>query len=538
MLPAIGLRLGTLRRRLFLLLASASVVAVVGVNLIWLPGALRDVHAARGELALVAARGVRDQIEFFLADKEEAVTTVAQLFRAAVIDGDPKGVATVGPRFLARERAFEEVGIFEPPRTWRYRLSRREVVTIASTDAPPALDGSLHLRGVAWGAVTTTETSEPWVTIATPLSGAAEGRLLVVGVLNLKDLWSLIADLQLGQGGRAYVVDRRGRLIAADDANLVLKRLSLLNRPIVRSLLEQDRPGGVTGSYTNERGVESMATGLRVERAGWGVVVEHPRAVVTAAVGQKLWFFAALTAAGVLVSAGAAHVLSARLTRPLERLRQGVQRFGRGELDHRVAIETADEIGELALQFNQMATELGASHARLEERIRDATRDLARRQREAEELARVARTLTEDLDVHQVADRVVQPVLKLFGVQSSVLWLRQPEGSLVAVGISGRARESFRRGDVLPAGASMAGRAVDEGRRVCALGYRPPATAPSSACRWPSARERSAYSRSATARRASSPTTRSCCSRPSPTRRPSRSRTRASTPTRRPSGSS
>ncbi len=466
MLPAIGVRLGTLRRRLFLLLASASVIAVVGVNLIWLPGALRDVHAARSELELVAVRGVRDQIDFFLADKEEALTTIAQLFRAAVIDGGPKGVAIVGQRFLARERAFEEVGIFEPPRTWRYRLSRREVMTIESSDAPPALDGPLQIRGVAWGAVTTTETSEPWVTIAAPLSRASESQLLVIGVLNLKDLWSLIADLRLGQGGRAYVVDRRGGLIAADDANLVLKRLSLIDRPIVKSLLEFDRPIGVTGSYTNERGIESMATGLRVERAGWGVVVEHPRAVVTAAVGQKLWFFAALTAAGVLVSAGAAHVLSARLTRPLERLRQGVQRFGRGELDHRVPIETGDEIGELALQFNQMATELGASHARLEERIRDATRDLARRQREAEELARVARTLTEDLDVHQVADRVVQPVLKLFGVQSSVLWLREPDGSLVAAGISGRALQSFRRGDVLPAGASMAGRAVGESRPV------------------------------------------------------------------------
>ncbi len=467
MLPAFGLRFGTLRRRLFLLLAAASVIAVVGVNLIWLPGALRDVHGARSELELVAVRGVRDQIDFFLADKEEAMTTIAQLFRAAVIDGDPKGVAVVGQRFLARERAFEEVGIFEPPRTWRYRLSRREVMTSSSADAPPALDGQPPLRGVAWGAVTTTETSEPWVTIAAPLSGAGAGRLLVIGVLNLKELWSLIADVRLGQDGRAYVVDRRGGLIAADDANLVLKRLSLIGRPFVRSLLEQDRPvgvAGVTGSYTNERGVEAMATGLRVDRVGWGVVVEHPRAVVTAAVGQKLWFFAALTAAGVLVSAGAAHVLSARLTRPLERLRLGVQRFGRGELDHRVPIETTDEIGELALQFNQMATELGASHARLEERIRDATRDLARRQREAEELARVARTLTEDLDVHQVADRVVQPVLKLFAVQSSVLWLRQPGGALVAVGISGRAREAFRRGDVLPDGPSMAGRAASEGR--------------------------------------------------------------------------
>ena len=464
MLPAVGLRLGTLRRRLFLLLASASVIAVVGVNLIWLPGALRDVHAARSELELVAVRGVRDQIDIFLADKEEALTSIAQLFRAAVIDGGPKGVAIVGQRFLSRERAFEEVGIFEPPRTWRYRLSRREVMTIERSDAPPPLDGPLQISGVIWGAVTTTETSEPWVTIAAPLTGSAESRLLVIGVLNLKDLWSLIADLRLGQGGRAYVVDRRGGLIAADDANLVLKRLSFIDRPIVKSLLEFERPIGVTGTYRNERGVEAMATGLRVERAGWGVVVEHPHDVVTAAVGQKLWFFAALTIAGVLVSASAAHVLSGRLTRPLERLRQGVQRFGRGELDHRVPIETPDEIGELALQFNQMATELGASHARLEERIRDATRDLARRQREAEELARVARTLTEDLDVHQVADRVVQPVLKLFGVQSSVLWLREPDGSLVAAGISGRARESFRRGDVLPAGASIAGRAVTQGR--------------------------------------------------------------------------
>ena len=466
MLPAIGLRLGTLRRRLFLLLAATSVIAVVGVNLIWLPGALRDVHEARSELQLVAAGGVRDQIDFFLADKEEGLTTVAQLFRAAIIDGDPKSLAIVAQRFLARERAFEEVGVFEPPRTWRYRLSRREVVTSSASDAPPALDTMPQVRGVIWGAVTTTETSEPWVTLATPLSGAAEGRLLVVGVLNLKDLWSQTADVRLGQGGRAYVVDRRGGLIAADDANLVLKQLSLIGRPFVRSLLDQNQPLGVTGSYTNERGVEAMATGLRVDRVGWGVVVEHPRAVVTAAVGRKLWFFAALTAAGVLVSAGAAHVLSARLTRPLERLRLGVQRFGRGELDHRVQIETADEIGELALQFNQMATELGASHARLEERIREATRDLARRQREAEELARVARTLTEDLDVGQVADRVVQPILGLFAVQSSVLWLREPDGSLVAVGISGRARQGFRLGDVLPAGASMAGRAVSEGRPV------------------------------------------------------------------------
>jgi signal transduction histidine kinase len=457
-------RLGTLRRRLFVLLAATSVIAVVGVNLIWLPGALRDVQSARAELQLVAVRGVRDQIDLFLEDQREALAKVAQLFRAALIAGDQSGVTVVGQRFLQREKAFEEVGVFDTRGVWRYRLSRREVATGLSPAPPPRIDAiPPGRRDVAWGPVTTTETSEPWVTLTMPLSGAADSELLVVGVLNLNSLWSLTADLQLGQGGRAYVVDRQGRLIAADDANLVLRQLSLIDRPFVRSLLADGR---ATGSYTNERGVDAMATGLRLDRAGWGVAVEHPRAVLAAAVGRKLWFFAALTAAGVLVSAAAGHVLSGRLTRPVERLRQGVQRFGHGDLQHRVPIETGDEIGDLALQFNQMATELAASHARLEDRIRDATRDLARRQHEAEELARVARTLTEDLDVAQVADRVVQPVLTLFAVQSSVLWLRRADGALVALGISGRALQGFTRGDVLPAGVSLAGRAVAEGRAV------------------------------------------------------------------------
>ena len=181
MLAAVGLRLSTLRRRLFLLLAAATVIAVVGVNLIWLPATIRDIHEARAELQLVAVRGVRDQIDLFLADKEEALTTAARLFRAALLDGDPSGPALVGQRFLQREPAFEEIGVFDTRGIWRYRLSRREVATNQASGAPPAIDVIPEVRGVAWGAVTTIETSEPWVTLVTPVPGAAAGRVLVVG---------------------------------------------------------------------------------------------------------------------------------------------------------------------------------------------------------------------------------------------------------------------------------------------------------------------------------------------------------------------
>src|SRR5437867_3526506 len=330
MTPAIGLRLGTLRRRLFVLLAVTSVLTVVGVNLVWLPGALHDVTSARSELQLVAVRGVCDQIELFLADKEDALTAAARQFRAVLLGGDVSKMAVVGHRFLQREGAFEEIGVVDGHGAWRYRLSRREVVTHASADARPPVDLVSDGGAVIWGSVVTTETSEPWVTLAAPLSEPA-GDAFVVGVLNLKVLWALTSDVQVGQGGRAYLVDRRGGLIAADDPSLVLKQLSFAERPFVRSLLAEGSANGVNGFYTNERGIEAMATGLHLNRVGWGVVVEHPRAVVARAVERKLLFFAVLTVAGILVSAAIGHLLSRRLTRPLERLRLGVQRFGRGE---------------------------------------------------------------------------------------------------------------------------------------------------------------------------------------------------------------
>lgn len=92
--------------------------------------------------------------------------------------------------------------------------------------------------------------------------------------------------------------------------------------------------------------------------------------------------------------------------------------------------------------------------------------DATRRQREAEELAQVARTLTEHLDVAAVGQRIVDSVIPLFGVHGSVLRLLQPDGSLVATASGGPARNHFEPGHVLPPGVGVVGRAVTEGRPI------------------------------------------------------------------------
>lgn len=42
--------------------------------------------------------------------------------------------------------------------------------------------------------------------------------------------------------------------------------------------------------------------------------------------------------------------------RPVEHLRQGAQRFGKGDFDHTIAIATHDELGQLGEEFNHMAS--------------------------------------------------------------------------------------------------------------------------------------------------------------------------------------
>ena len=87
-----------------------------------------------------------------------------------------------------------------------------------------------------------------------------------------------------------------------------------------------------------------------------------------------------------------------------------------------------------------------------------------RRRTEAEELARLARTLTESLDVSAVVERTTQSVLPLFRAQSSVLRLLAPDGSLVARAFGGRLRDHLEVGHVQAAGVGVLGRAVTEGQ--------------------------------------------------------------------------
>ena len=186
---------------------------------------------------------------------------------------------------------------------------------------------------IHWEPVTITETSEPRVALTVRLPGfdtSLSG--LVYGVINLKSLWNLTREFKLSYEGRVYIVEEKGRLIAAADPSVVLRQISFADRPVIQQLTDPrnsvDR-SFVEGNYTNERGVPVTATGLLLSRPRWGVVIEQPRSVLFSPIRQKIWLFASLSFMGLLLSFGLAQMLSRRLTEP-DRPTSGRGRTDRG----------------------------------------------------------------------------------------------------------------------------------------------------------------------------------------------------------------
>jgi signal transduction histidine kinase len=373
----------SIRWRLFWYLFSVSLGVITVINLVWLPTSIREIRQAQEELQTVSVESVHDRVRQFLGSLEEDLNGAALQFRVALLEGDPEGFRTIAQKLIQQQPAFEEVGLLGSQGREIFKLSRRQPVTHEELRDRSAT--SLFREGrkakIRWSSVEITETSEPWVTLSISVdSPEPRGIGIVYGVVNLKWLWRLTGDFKLSNQGRVYVVDGSGRLIAAADASWVLKQVSFADRPVVKQLMserESRAAPAIHGNYTNELGRAVAASGARLDPPGWGVIVEHPQSVLYAAVREKIWFCAALSTAALLISVLFAHFASGRVTKPIARLQEGADQIAAGRLEHRVPIETGDEIGRLAEHFNAMTDALRASREGLEEKITERTRQLS-----------------------------------------------------------------------------------------------------------------------------------------------------------------
>jgi signal transduction histidine kinase len=243
-----------------------------------------------------------------------------------------------------------------------------------------------------------------------------------IAQVNLKLIWDVVTKIKVGEHGRAYVVDAVGRLIAHPDISLVLRNTDMSRLAQVRrgragmALQEVQETVDIAGSKV-------LTAYAPVAPLGWIVFVETPieEAYAPLYASIQRTGFVLLGALALAFIAGA--FLAGRMVVPIQALRAGAARIGRGDLGQRIAIKTGDELEALADQFNDMAGRLQESYADLENKVEVRTRELAQSVGELRALGEVSQAVNSTLDLETVLSTIVAKAVQLSGTEAGAIYV-------------------------------------------------------------------------------------------------------------------
>jgi len=136
------------------------------------------------------------------------------------------------------------------------------------------------------------------------------------------------------------VTDAEGTVVADSTEELLGRTYQVSNNPdvMVYSFGDDQEFGVLYVEPQTVPGAERALLSLTLERIGYFLLLGL---LIASAVSVALAWF-----------------LSRRILAPVDSLRTAVQRLGAGDLEQRVEVEDRSELGELAVAFNTMATEL------------------------------------------------------------------------------------------------------------------------------------------------------------------------------------
>ena len=363
---ATGQQNGQLVRRTFIIamvLLSSGFVAGGAIELVLrYQESVNSIWVLQTEMAKAAAF----KINQFMREIEKTMR-VSTLTREIVDSGLTEDIEIELIKLLKREPAITTVSALDTSGQELYKVSRVRSVQPGDLEFHGNKEIFLRSRGGVsyFSPVYFLSGSEPYASIATPIERfAGEIAGVLIAEVNLKYIWDVVSDIQVGRTGYAYVVSDDGDLIAHPDISLVLAKQNFSNLFQVQSALAGE-PGPFT-ALANFAGEKVFVAYAAIPDLRWVVLVERP----TSEAYESL--YGSLLRSGIFLLVGfgmavlASLLIGFRVVRPLHTLRNGVARISGGELNHHIDIKSGDELEMLASEFNDMTAKLRESYANIE----------------------------------------------------------------------------------------------------------------------------------------------------------------------------
>jgi signal transduction histidine kinase len=223
--------------------------------------------------------------------------------------------------------------------------------------------------------------SAPLVPLAVPVRGPAGEPWVVAAAVSLAPLCDALSRVS-ARDATAYVVDARQRLLCHP---LGMAQLPA-PEPGLLAALEAARATGFERlvHFQSADGEDRIAA-VAPTPGGAFVVVEQSAAVAFGANTRMRTQTLTWLALALVVALGAGLILARQILRPVKKLLEGALQLAQGKFDHRLPVESRDELGQLSRAFNDMGTEVQARDREIRALNEDLQRRVEERTRELRE---------------------------------------------------------------------------------------------------------------------------------------------------------
>jgi len=338
--------------RFALLMAAAAVLPLLAYGAVSILSVRSGAQQAVIDGNLNVARRVAEQIELY-------VTSSVKILNAVSAD-----LQQTGLQRWQQDRILKNFVLDFPEFAELTLLDETGMPVVSSRLGTPTTDipgsDSVNVAGALMSRFTVDNDLLPTAVVAVRLT-QGEGGGWLLGRLNLEELWRMVDRIRVGSNGYALVVTNEGRLLAhgnPDAKSQVARGDNLKDHPLVGKVRNTAiSPQGIAWEQYGD--VQRMlGVAATVRDLGWTVVVEQPveEAFAIPLSLQKQLVIAIVVALGAMLVLG--YFWGRSFINPILALTRGTRALAAGHLDERVAVQSADELGQLGDAFNNMADRL------------------------------------------------------------------------------------------------------------------------------------------------------------------------------------
>ncbi len=179
---------------------------------------------------------------------------------------------------------------------------------------------------------------------------------------SFESLQKLVSETKLNGRGVAFLVDEKGLLVSHPDIKRAIQKENVYGNQGVSQVLQQQKGGGEFG---DELGALMVGAYVPIPKYRWGLVIQEPIGSAYSELRRLETNSLLFVIVGIILTALVGIFFAHSIEKPIKDLTQGTEAVAKGDLRWQVSVDSVDEMGRLAVAFNQMTRDLRDSQERL-----------------------------------------------------------------------------------------------------------------------------------------------------------------------------